>query len=86
MKWITRERVKVDRVACPWLIRKFVGKDAEFFFVPADKVMDEAKRLERIETLQTERGAHTLGFDAERNKVYSFLPETHRTAVYIDKV
>jgi hypothetical protein len=45
MKWITRERVKVDRVACPWLIRKFVDKDAEFFFVPADKVTDEAKRL-----------------------------------------
>jgi hypothetical protein len=46
MKWITRERVKVDRVACPWLIKKFVDKDAEFFFVPADKVMDEAKRLD----------------------------------------
>jgi hypothetical protein len=45
MKWITRERVKVDRVACPWLIRKFVDKQAEFFFVPADKVMDEARRL-----------------------------------------
>jgi hypothetical protein len=48
MKWITRERVKVDRVACPWLIKKFVDKDAEFFFVPADKVMDEAKRLGAI--------------------------------------
>ena len=45
MKWITREKVKVDRVACPWLIRKFVDKDAEFFFVPSDKVMEEAKRL-----------------------------------------
>jgi len=33
MKWITRERVKVDRVACPWLIKKFVDNDAEFFFV-----------------------------------------------------
>jgi hypothetical protein len=48
MKWITRERVKVDRVACPWLIRKFVDKQAEFFFVPADKVMDEAQRLGAI--------------------------------------
>jgi hypothetical protein len=48
MKWITRERVKVDRVACPWLIRKFFDKDAEFFFVPADKVMDEAKRLNAV--------------------------------------
>ena len=46
MKWITRERVKVDRVACPWLIRKFVDKHAEFFFVPADKVIDEAQRLD----------------------------------------
>ena len=48
MKWITRERVKVDRVACPWLIKKFVDKDAEFVFVPADKVMQEAKRLDAI--------------------------------------
>jgi len=45
MKWITRERVKVDRVACPWLIKTFVDKDAEFFFVPGDKVMSEAQRL-----------------------------------------
>ncbi len=48
MKWITRERVKVDRVACPWLITKFVDKEAEFFFVPADKVMSEAERLGAI--------------------------------------
>jgi hypothetical protein len=45
MKWITRKNVKVDRVACPWLINRFVDKQAEFFFVPADKVMDEAGRL-----------------------------------------
>ena len=48
MKWITRERVKVDRVACPWLIKKFVDKQAEFVFVPADKVMQEARRLDAI--------------------------------------
>ena len=48
MKWITREHVKVDRVACPWLIKKFVDRDAEFIFVPADKVVDEAKRLNAI--------------------------------------
>ena len=45
MKWITRERVKVDRVACPWLIKKFVDDSADFVFVPSDKVMEEAKRL-----------------------------------------
>jgi hypothetical protein len=44
MKWITRERVKVDRVACPWLVRKFVDPDAEFLFVPADQVMAVAER------------------------------------------
>ena len=44
MKWITREHVKVDRVACPWLIRKFVDRDAEFQFVPADQVAEIAAR------------------------------------------
>ena len=48
MKWITRERVKVDRVACPWLIKKFVDKDAEYYFVLADQVMPEAARLGAI--------------------------------------
>jgi hypothetical protein len=44
MKWITREHVKVDRVACPWLIRKFVDPDAEFLFVPQASVLSEAGR------------------------------------------
>lgn len=48
MKWITRQHVKVDRVACPWLIRKFVDPDAEFHFVPAEQVMREAQRLGAI--------------------------------------
>lgn len=42
MKWVTRERVKVDRVACPWLIKKFVDPEAEFLFVPAERVMEIA--------------------------------------------
>src|SRR5262249_28900696 len=59
MKWITRERVKVDRVACPWLIKHFVDKDAEFVFVPPDKVMDEAKRLDAIPYIKNvELGHH----------------------------
>lgn len=44
MKWVTREHVKVDRVACPWLIRKFVDPPAEFVFVPADQVAAVAQR------------------------------------------
>lgn len=43
MKWITREKVKVDRVACPWLIHKFVDPQAEFLFVPAHLVMEVAQ-------------------------------------------
>ena len=44
MKWITRERVKVDRVACPWLIKKFIDPEAEFLFFPSDSVMEAAAR------------------------------------------
>lgn len=43
MKWVTREHAKVDRIACPWLIRKFVDPDAEFLFVPADRVKEVAR-------------------------------------------
>ena len=44
MKWITREHPRVDRVACPWLIEKFLDKDPEFLYVPSDQVMAEASR------------------------------------------
>ena len=43
MKWVTREKAKVDRIACPWLIKKFVDPEAEFIFVPADKVSEVAR-------------------------------------------
>jgi hypothetical protein len=44
MKWVTRARVKVDRVACPWLIRRFIDPQAAFLFVPTDQVADVASR------------------------------------------
>jgi hypothetical protein len=44
MKWVTRARPKVDRVACPWLIRRFVDPQAEFLYVPPDQVMAVANR------------------------------------------
>jgi rhodanese-related sulfurtransferase len=47
-RWITRARPKIDRIACPWLIRRFIDRDAQFFYVPADKVLDEAKRLDAV--------------------------------------
>ena len=52
MKWITRARPKTDRVACPWLIRRFIDPDAEIVYVPADQVLAAAER----------EGAHS--FDA----------------------
>jgi hypothetical protein len=39
MKWVTRARPKTDRIACPWLIRRFIDPDAEFLFAPPDKVL-----------------------------------------------
>ena len=43
MKWVTRQNVKVDRVACPWLIKKFIDPDAEFLFAPPDQVIATAE-------------------------------------------
>jgi AraC-like DNA-binding protein len=48
MKWITRERPKIDRIACPWLIKRFVDKDAEFIYTAPEHVEAEAKRLNAI--------------------------------------
>ncbi|WP_431241597.1 chromate resistance protein ChrB domain-containing protein [Flavobacterium sp. P21] len=48
MKWITRERPKIDRIACPWLIRKFVDQEAEFIYVPFNVVLEKAKELNAI--------------------------------------
>lgn len=45
MKWITRERPKIDRIACPWLIQNFVDKEAEFIYVPKEEVLSKAKEL-----------------------------------------
>lgn len=48
MHWITRERPKIDRLACPWLIRKFIDPEAEFHFVPFDEVLSLSNELEGI--------------------------------------
>jgi hypothetical protein len=53
MKWVTRARPKTDRVGCPWLIKRFIDRDAEILYVPAGQVLEVAER----------EGAHS--FDAE---------------------
>jgi hypothetical protein len=48
MKWITREKAKVDRIACPWLIKKFIDPEAVFLFVPKEKVLEIARKEDAI--------------------------------------
>jgi hypothetical protein len=68
MKWITREKARVDRIACPWLISRFIDRDAEFLFVPSDQVMTVAKRDQAIpyDVPNVELGHHgdQCSFDA----------------------
>ena len=68
MKWITREHAKVDRIACPWPIKNFVDKDAEFLLVQAHKVIQLAKEQNAIpfDVPNAELGHHgdECSFDA----------------------
>jgi hypothetical protein len=72
VKWITRERVKVDRVACPWLIWNFVDPNAEFMLVPAERVMELAQKAGAIpfDVPNVELGHHGMkcSFDAVLRK------------------
>src|SRR5213080_813829 len=72
MKWVTREKAKVDRIACPWLIKKFVDKSADFLFVPPDKIPQIAREEGAIPydcanvelTHYKEEGKEYVSFDA----------------------
>jgi hypothetical protein len=48
MKWVTRERPKIDRIACPWLVMRFIDKEAQFLYVPASEVFKVAKEADAI--------------------------------------
>lgn len=48
MKWITRERPKIDRIACPWLIKNFVDREAEFIYLQKEQVFEKAQELNAI--------------------------------------
>jgi hypothetical protein len=47
-RWITRERPKIDRIACPWLVQRFIDPQADFYYVPTDQVLVQAKRLQAV--------------------------------------
>jgi len=76
LKWVTREKAKVDRIACPWLITHFVDKDAEFLFVPKEQVQEVAKKENAIpfdtpgveSTHYKENGKEFVSFDTIMRK------------------
>ena len=70
MKWVTREKAKVDRIACPWLIKKFVDPQAELLFVPADRVLEVAKEEGAIS--YDAPGAELTHFRADGKDYVSF--------------
>ncbi len=84
MKYVTRAHAKVDRIACPWLIRRFVDKDAEFLFVPADDVLAVARRENAIpfDVKGVELGHHGpyCSFDAILTKYGLTDPALHALA------
>ncbi len=87
MKWVTRARPKVDRVACPWLIKRFVDPDAEFLYVPADQVMVVAARegATPFDVPGVELGHHgaECSFDAIIRTYGLTDPALHRLALIV---
>jgi hypothetical protein len=87
MKWVTRERPKVDRIACPWLIKRFVDPDAEFLYVPADRVLAVAKAEGAIpfDVPNVELGHHgpECSFDAIAKKYNLADPALQRLALIV---
>ena len=87
MKWVTRARPKVDRVACPWLIKRFVDTEAEFLYVPPEEVMETARRESAIafDVLNVELGhkGAECSFDAIIKKYKLTEPALKRLALIV---
>ena len=87
MKWVTRARPKVDRVACPWLIKRFVDPQAEFLYVPPDQVMEVAKREDAIPfdvpNVELGHNGPECSFDAIIKKYKLTDPALHRLALMV---
>jgi len=74
MKWVTREKARVDRIACPWLITRFIDKNPTFLFVPASQVRDVA---ERESAIPYDIPGVELGHHGERCSFDAFLEKYH---------
>lgn len=87
MRWITRARPKIDRIACPWLIKRFIDNEAEFIFVPADQVIEKATELKAIpfdvEGVELSHDGPLCSFDAILKKYAMNDPALHEIAVIV---
>jgi hypothetical protein len=77
MRWITRENIKVDRVACPWLIKRFVDPQAEFIFVPENELLAAAKREDATPFDATRFADVTLNHRGDRCTFEAILDDYH---------
>lgn len=87
MKWVTRERPKIDRIACPWLVTRFIDHDAEFLFVPADRVLALAKETGAIPYdipgAELSHDGPLCSFDTFLRRYNLGDPALHRLAVIV---
>lgn len=87
MKWVTREHPKIDRIACPWLIKRFIDEQAEFLYVPAGEVMAVAQTQGAIpyDVPGVELGhvGELCSFDAFLKKYQISDPALHRLAAIV---
>jgi hypothetical protein len=87
MKWVTREKARVDRIACPWLISRFIDRDPVFLFVPAGEVMTVAEREQAIpyDVPNVELGHHgdQCSFDAFVDKYKLDDPGLRKLALIV---
>ena len=87
MRWVTRERPKIDRIACPWLVARFIDAEAEFLYVPADRVLATAKETGAIPyDIPNVKFSHVgdkCSFDAFLKKYRLDDPALRRIAVIV---
>jgi hypothetical protein len=87
MKWVTRERPKIDRIACPWLIARFIDKSPEFLYVPADEVIRVAHETSAIPYdipgVELSHDGELCSFDTFLKKYQLTDPALHQLAVIV---
>ncbi len=87
MKWVTRERPKIDRIACPWLIARFIDDEPEFLYVPRDQVLKAAKETGAVPYdvpgVELSHDGELCSFDAFLRKYELDDPALHELAVIV---